>query len=249
MASKFQNRLVGTIILVALGVIVLPGLLDGKKKHYEDEFAAIPLVPKPGDSQEIDAVPPINQPLPIAPPEGAAQAVEIPKDDSASQAANDAGNLPSEPTIVAPPPLQSKPVEVKPVEKKPAEVKPVESKPVEVKPVPVEKKPQEVKPKPEVKPETQPESKPATEEKAPVGQAYVVQLGALKNAAKVNEIVATLRLSGHRAFTVPATPVQGQITRVFVGPDASKQKLQSALPELNSLSGLNGQVKPYGTGR
>ncbi|WP_145538864.1 cell division protein DedD [Yersinia kristensenii] len=249
MASKFQNRLVGTIILVALGVIVLPGLLDGKKKHYEDEFAAIPLVPKPGDSQEIDAVPPISQPLPIAPPEGAAQAVEVPKDDSVSQAANDAGNLPSEPTIVAPPPLQSKPVEVKPVEKKPAEVKPAESKPTEVKPVPVEKKPQEIKPKPEVKPEVQPESKQSAEEKAPVGQAYVVQLGALKNAAKVNEIVATLRLSGHRAFTVPATPVQGQITRVFVGPDASKQKLQSALPELNSLSGLNGQVKPYGTGR
>ncbi|EPS8491983.1 cell division protein DedD [Yersinia enterocolitica] len=239
MASKFQNRLVGTIILVALGVIVLPGLLDGKKKHYEDEFAAIPLVPKPGDSQEIDAVPPVSQPLPIAPPEGAAQAVAVPKDDSASQAANDAGNLPSEPTIVAPPAVQSKPVEVKPVEKKPAEVKPV----------PVEKKPQEVKPKPEVKPQVQPESKPVTEEKAPVGQAYVVQLGALKNAAKVNEIVATLRLSGHRAFTVPATPVQGQITRVYVGPDASKQKLQSALPELNSLSGLNGQVKPYGTGR
>ncbi|HFR4112591.1 TPA: cell division protein DedD [Yersinia enterocolitica] len=244
MASKFQNRLVGTIILVALGVIVLPGLLDGKKKHYEDEFAAIPLVPKPGDSQEIDAVPPVSQPLPIAPPEGAAQAVAVPKDDSASQAANDAGNLSSEPTIVAPPPVQSKPVEVKPVEKKPAEVKSVEAKPVLV-----EKKPQEVKPKPEVKPQVQPESKSVAEEKAPVGQAYVVQLGALKNAAKVNEIVATLRLSGHRAFTVPATPVQGQITRVYVGPDASKQKLQSALPELNSLSGLNGQVKPYGTGR
>ncbi|WP_145515674.1 cell division protein DedD [Yersinia aleksiciae] len=239
MASKFQNRLVGTIILVALGVILLPGLLDGKKKHYEDEFAAIPLVPKPGDSQEIDAVPPVSQPLPIAPPEGAAQAVEVPKDDSASQAANDAGNLPSEPTIVTPPPMQTKPVEVKPVEKKP----------VEIKPMPIEKKPQEVKPKPEVKPEIKPESKPAPEEKAPVGQAYVVQLGALKNAAKVNEVVATLRLSGHRAFTVPATPVQGQITRVFVGPDASKQKLQSALPELNSLSGLNGQVKPYSTGR
>ncbi|WP_145562441.1 cell division protein DedD [Yersinia canariae] len=244
MASKFQNRLAGTIILVALGVIVLPGLLDGKKKHYEDEFAAIPLVPKPGDSQEIDAVPPVSQPLPIAPPEGAAQAVEVPKDDSASQAANDAGNLPSEPTLVVPPPVQSKPVEVKPVEKKP-----VETKPVEPKPIPVEKKSPEVKPKSEVKPEVQPESKPVAEEKAPVGQAYVVQLGALKNAAKVNEIVATLRLSGHRAFTVPATPVQGQITRVYVGPDASKQKLQSALPELNSLSGLNGQVKPYGTGR
>ncbi|CNH81814.1 cell division protein DedD [Yersinia pekkanenii] len=239
MASKFQNRLVGTIILVALGVIVLPGLLDGKKKHYEDEFAAIPLVPKPGDSQEIDAVPPIGQPLPIAPPEGAAQAVEIPKDDSVSQAANDAGNLRSEPTIVAPPPIQNKPVEAKPVEKKP----------VEAKPIPVEKKPQEVKAKPEVKPEVQPQKPAIIEEKAPVGQAYVVQLGALKNTAKVNEIVAMLRLSGHRAFTVPATPVQGQLTRVFVGPDASKQKLQAVLPELNSLSGLEGRIIPYNTAR
>ncbi|WP_145501437.1 cell division protein DedD [Yersinia similis] len=245
MASQFQNRLVGTIILVALGVIVLPGLLDGKKKHYEDEFAAIPLVPKPGDSQEIDVVPPLNQPLPIAPPEGAAQAVGAePSDDSVSQAANDAGNLAVEPTIVAPPPIQSKPVEVKPAVTKPVDVKPIETKPTETKPTetkPAEKKPLEVKPKPE--------TKPPVEEKAPVGQAYVVQLGALKNAAKVNEIVAMLRLSGHRAFTVPATPVQGEITRLYVGPDASKQKLQSALPELNALSGLNGQVKPYITSR
>ncbi|AJJ57744.1 cell division protein DedD [Yersinia pseudotuberculosis] len=245
MASQFQNRLVGTIILVALGVIVLPGLLDGKKKHYEDEFAAIPLVPKPGDSQEIDVVPPLNQPLPITPPEGAAQAVgaEL-NDDSVSQAANDAGNLAVEPTIVAPPPIQSKPVEVKPTVTKPVDVKPTETKPTETKPIetkPAEKKPLEVKPKPEIK--------PPVEEKAPVGQAYVVQLGALKNAAKVNEIVAMLRLSGHRAFTVPATPVQGEITRLYVGPDASKQKLQSALPELNALSGLNGQVKPYTTSR
>ncbi|EAU1012633.1 cell division protein DedD, partial [Salmonella enterica subsp. enterica serovar Enteritidis] len=57
MASKFQNRLVGTIVLVALGVIVLPGLLDGQKKHYQDEFAAIPLVPKPGDRDEPDMMP------------------------------------------------------------------------------------------------------------------------------------------------------------------------------------------------
>lgn len=41
MASKFQNRLVGTIVLVALGVIVLPGLLDGQKKHYQDEFSRL----------------------------------------------------------------------------------------------------------------------------------------------------------------------------------------------------------------
>lgn len=63
MASKFQNRLVGTIVLVALGVIILPGLLDGQKKHYQDEFAAIPLVPKPGDRDEPDMLPAATQAL------------------------------------------------------------------------------------------------------------------------------------------------------------------------------------------
>ncbi|WP_455871989.1 cell division protein DedD [Serratia proteamaculans] len=243
MASKFQNRLVGTVILVALGVIILPGLLDGKKKHYEDEFAAIPLVPKAGDVEENDVVPPVSQPLPAQPPEGAGALVE-------QQAANEAAAQQAvrqptqQPTLVTPP-----------VETRPQPTPPPKPKPVEVKPKPV---PQ---PKPVVKPETRPEPKPEptpvpkpepapvqkpAEEKAPAGQAYVVQLGALKNAAKVNEVVASLRLSGYRAFTVPSTPVQGQITRIYVGPDASKQKLQSSLSALNSISGLSGQVKPYG---
>ncbi|TQI81441.1 DedD protein [Serratia fonticola] len=241
MASKFQNRLVGTVILVALGVIILPGLLDGKKKHYEDEFAAIPLVPKPGDAHETDVIPPANQPLPAQPPEGAGALVEqqAAAEAAAQQAANQAAQQ-QEPKVVAPAPIETKPVQV-------SKPKPVETKPVEVKPKPVP--PPKVEPKPEVKPEPKPEPKPqpkpAVEEKAPAGQAFVVQLGALKNAAKVNEIVASLRLSGYRAYTVPSTPVQGEITRIFVGPDASKQKLQSSLPELNAISGLNGQVKAY----
>lgn len=212
MASKFQNRLVGTVILVAVGVIVLPGLLDGKKKHYKEEFAAIPLVPKPDDQQDTDMVPSVNQSLPAQPPEGAGEAVGG-NSDRPAQPADQGSTMPqdnSQPTVVAPPQMQpSKPVE---------QPKPVEqAKPVEP-------------PKPEA---------------APSGQAYVVQLGALKNAAKVNEIVAQLRLSGYRAYTVPSTPVQGQITRIYVGPDASKAKMQAAVGELKNISGLGGVVKPY----
>lgn len=223
MASKFQNRLVGTVILVALGVIILPGLLDGKKKHYEDEFAAIPLVPKPGDAHEIDVIPPANQALPSVPPEGAGALVEQ-QQATAQQAVNQTIQPRPQSTVIVPPPIETKPVQ------------PAKPKPVEVKPKPVP-------PTPRVEPK--PESKPAVEAKAPVGQAYVVQLGALKNAAKVNEIVASLRLSGHRAYTVPSKPVQGEITRIYVGPDASKQKLQASLAELNEISGLSGQVKAY----
>ncbi|WON75684.1 cell division protein DedD [Serratia sp. UGAL515B_01] len=249
MASKFQNRLVGTVILVALGVIILPGLLDGKKKHYEDEFAAIPLVPKPGDAHETDLISPVNQPLPSQPPEGAGALVqqqanaEATAQQAVNQAAQQRQQQQQSPVVVSPQ-TETKPSQ--PVKPKPAEVKPesVAIKPVEVAPKPVQ--PPKVEPtKPPVKPEPKLEPKPVVEEKAPAGQAYVVQLGALKNAAKVNEIVASLRLSGYRAYTVPSTPVQGEITRIFVGPDVSKQKLQSSLPDLNTISGLSGQIKTY----
>lgn len=107
MASKFQNRLVGTIVLVALGVIVLPGLLDGQKKHYQDEFAAIPLVPKAGDRDEPDMMPAATQALPTQPPEGAAEEVRAgdaaaPSLDPATIAANNTEFEP-EPAPVVPP--------------------------------------------------------------------------------------------------------------------------------------------------
>ncbi|NDL65316.1 cell division protein DedD [Acerihabitans arboris] len=278
MASKFQNRLVGTIIIVALGVIVLPGLLDGKKKHYQDEFAAIPLVPKPGDSDEADASPQANQALPSQPPEGAGAAVEqasqAPDADGSDtpDAPEPAAATPVKPTAPAPrhePPkaAPAKPAAVarqepvkpaaRPEQAKPAPAPRVEpAKPAARPETKTEVKP--VTPRPEAAPETKPVTAPAakptapaaekeTPEQAPQGQAWVVQLGALKNAAKVTEIVGKLRLSGYRVYTVPSVPVAGQITRIFVGPDASKQKLQSSLPEMNQLSGLSGQLRAYQT--
>jgi DedD protein len=267
-ASKFQNRLVGTIIIVALGVIVLPGLLDGKKKHYQDEFAAIPLVPKPGDTDETEVSPQANQALPSQPPEGAGAAVEQANNAPAgeSQSAAPVPDAPEQPAIVvpkpnapaarqeqvkpAPRPAQAKPA-VKPENRQSspaaqtAPAKPIarpESKPAPSaedtapRPVAAAPKPAASAPKPEAQ---------QTTEQAPKGQAWVVQLGALKNAAKVTEITAKLRLSGYRVYTVPSQPVAGQITRIFVGPDASKDKLQGALPEMNQLSGLSGQLRAY----
>ena len=181
MASKFQNRLVGTIVLVALGVIVLPGLLDGQKKHYQDEFAAIPLVPKAGDRDEPDMMPAATQALPTQPPEGAAEEVR----------AGDAAAPSLDPATIAANNTEFEP--------EPAPVAPPKRKPVEP-----------LKPKVEAPPAPKPEPKPVVEEKAaPTGKAYVVQLGALKNADKVNEIVGKLRGAGYRVYTSPSTPVHG----------------------------------------
>ncbi|PDO87537.1 cell division protein DedD [Kosakonia pseudosacchari] len=226
MASKFQNRLMGTIVLVALGVIILPGLLDGQKKHYQDEFAAIPLVPKPGDRDEPDMMPAATQALPAQPPEGAAEEVRAgnaaaPSLDSSRLAVNGGPG----PEVTSPPVEQPKP---KPVEK-----------------------PQ---PKPQAQPPAAREQQTATsdapakaqeDKSAPTGKAYVVQLGALKNADKVNEVVGKLRGAGYRVYTSPTTPVQGKITRILVGPDASRDKLKDSLGELKQISGLSGVVMNY----
>ena len=225
MASKFQNRLVGTIVLVALGVIILPGLLDGQKKHYQDEFAAIPLVPKPGDRDEPDMLPAATQALPSQPPEGAVEEVR----------AGDAAAPSLDPSRI---PVNNNSFDV------------VQEPVVAPKPQP---KPQ---PKPVEKPQPQPQQQVAAqtpppkpqqqaEIPAPTGKAYVVQLGALKNADKVNEIVGKLRASGFKVYTSPSTPVQGKITRILVGPDTSKDKLKGQLGELKQLSGLSGVVMGY----
>lgn len=218
MASKFQNRLMGTIVLVALGVIILPGLLDGQKKHYQDEFAAIPLVPKPGDRDEPDMMPAATQALPAQPPEGAAE--EVQAGDAAAPSLDTAGRSASAPEIT--PSAPPKPVDQPKPTEKPQPKKPVEQTAT-----------------------TPPANPPVADKSSPTGKAWVVQLGALKNADKVNEIVGKLRSAGYHVYTSPTTPVPGKITRILVGPDASKDKLKGSLDELKQISGLNGVVMNY----
>ena len=226
MASKFQNRLVGTIVLVALGVIVLPGLLDGQKKHYQDEFAAIPLVSKAGDRDEPDMLPAATQALPAQPPEGAAEEVR----------AGDAAAPTLDPTRLAA--NNGADIDQIPVQPDPPKPKPADK--------PQPKPPRDKASEQLAAASETPPAKPVAEDKpAPTGKAYVVQLGALKNADKVSEIVSKLRGAGYRVYTSPSTPVQGKITRILVGPDASKDKLKGSLGELNQLSGLNGVVMNY----
>ncbi|EMF4708738.1 cell division protein DedD [Providencia stuartii] len=214
MASKFQNRLVGAIVLIAAGVIVLPALLDGDKKYNENEFAAIPIIPKPGDEQDIEAIAPLAQ----NPASG--QASEAMLSEAISEQKQEEQQRQREQQAAAN----------------------SASQPQEVPNIPAEA-PKQVEPKPEPKPTPKPEPKP--EVQAPQGKAFVVQLGALKNAAKVEEIVAKLRLSGYQVYTVPSRPVNGQLTRIFVGPEASRQLLEGALPELRSITGLQGEIRAF----
>ncbi|HEK3012576.1 TPA: cell division protein DedD [Proteus mirabilis] len=210
MASKFQNRLVGAVVLVAVGVIFLPTLFDGDKKYNEDQFASIPLVPKPGDEQDIESIAPIEQTTtPSTPSEGASEAMiseavtGVEQPQVSTPEVSEPQVAPSTP-VVEPPKVVNSPVEP---------------------------------------PTTPPPAVPETT--APKGEAWVVQLGALKNAAKVEEIIAKMHLSGYPVYTVPARPVSGKVTRIYIGPNASKAELQAMLPRLKELTGLQGEVRAY----
>ncbi|WP_193016188.1 cell division protein DedD [Proteus sp. FME41] len=216
MASKFQNRLVGAVVLVAVGVIFLPALLDGDKKYNEDQFASIPLVPKPGDEQEIESIAPIEQTrTPSTPSEGASEAM---LSEAVTGVEQPVATTPEPPVVV----------------------------PVTPSPQPTSRPTPEPTPvTPTVVPPVQPPAPPAQETKPPKGEAWVVQLGALKNAAKVEEIIAKMHFSGYPVYTVPARPVTGQMTRIYIGPSASKSELQAILPHLKELTGLQGEVRAY----
>ncbi|MEK6169963.1 SPOR domain-containing protein [Vibrio cholerae] len=92
MASKFQSRLVGTIVLVAIGVIVLPDVLDGKKTHFKEEIASVPIKPQPeGEVEKFEVLDPVQDD--IALPEAPVSVTQTCQDNQASVA-------PVTPTVV-----------------------------------------------------------------------------------------------------------------------------------------------------
>lgn len=293
MASKFQNRMAGTIILVAIGVIILPGLLDGKKKHYKEEFAAIPLVPKPGDQQEADLVPPVTQPLsgtPASKPissvpgittaaQGGAASADEQSDSESSGAsvANNGANTAAAPSASAAA-AQKAAAERAAAQQKQQQADAARARQQQLAQqrqaerqaraeqqasdaAAAKAKAQQQREERERQRALQalndnistPASQPAAatrqptpaRQDAPTGEAWVIQLGALRNAARVSEIVSQLRAAGFRAYSLPSQPVQGQINRILVGPDSSKSALQGQVAELKSKTGLSGVVRPY----
>ncbi|MCL1077710.1 SPOR domain-containing protein [Parashewanella spongiae] len=174
MSNQFQNRLVGTIVVVALGVIFLPDMLDGKKPRQEENFSEIPL--RPAFSGDINK----NNSEVIG-------AIELPQPETVDS---------TQP--------ESSTTEV------------VNSEPVKTK---------------------------STPKKIEVG--FTLQLGSFKNAANVNALVKKLRKSGFPAYTLPKIPVDKELTKVFVGPNVSKEKLIAIQAQVLKQTGLKGRVITY----
>lgn len=176
MASKFQSRLVGTIILVAIGVIVLPDLLDGKKIHYQEDVASIPLRPElDSDIERFEILDPIED-----------QVV-----------------LPDSPVTVTESPTA----------------------------IPKEASHQTVTTT----------TRPVIEKNDYQDSAWIIQLMALRNAENAKNVVADLQRRGYQAHTKQ----ENDFTRVIIGPDVSKSKLENQLVELEKITGAKGQLLKF----
>lgn len=252
MSSQFHNRLVGTVVLVALGVIFLPDILDGKKDRQEEQFSEIPLRPTVIEQQKAD-----DDMFEVLSAEDAAalNGTEV----ALAEMPVNADNEKSVATPVIEVAKQDVKKDVKPDVKK-AEPKP-ETKPeakkeppkATVKTEPAKKadaKATTVAKAEKPKAET-PKASAAKEDAVKVvsrdslKSGFTLQLGSFNNATNVKALVAQLRKSGFKAYTIPENPKDGVLTKVFVGPDVSEAKLKKVQVEVENLTRLKGWIVPF----
>ncbi|CAM2743775.1 SPOR domain-containing protein [Vibrio mytili] len=196
MASKFQSRLVGTIILVAVGVIVLPDVLDGQKLHYKEEFASIPIKPElDSEVENFEILDPVEDDISL--PESPVEAV-VHESEEPSAVASMNERIPE-------PESPSRPKHV------------TQPEPVEVVTRQVEEKNQYE------------------------DSGWIIQLMALKNHENAEALVADLQKRGYQAHTKR----ENDFTRVIVGPDVSKSKLERQVQELQKITGSKGQLLKF----
>lgn len=203
MSSTLQNRLVGTIIVVALVVILVPEFLDGEKRINKQEFENVPPVAElvqvqsteRFDSSEVEQE--LNQPvelvndLPVDDdiPENAAQTASAPNTNSSEI------NETNESTI-----------------------------------------------------EDLEEQVPSEDDLSDIvikDSGWVVQLGSFKHEKNVKELLNTLNNAGYRAYSRPVMTSVGELTKVFVGPELDKNKLELALPHLTEITKLKGKITAF----
>ncbi|MCU8091539.1 SPOR domain-containing protein [Shewanella sp. SM20] len=252
MSSQFHNRLVGTVVLVALGVIFLPDILDGKKDRQEEQFSEIPLRPTVIEQQKAD-----DDMFEVLSAEDAAalNGTEV----ALAEMPVNADNEKSAVAPVIEVAKQDVKKDVKPDVKK-AEPKP-ETKPeakkeppkATVKTEPAKKadaKATTVAKAEKPKAET-PKASAAKEDAVKVvsrdslKSGFTLQLGSFNNATNVKALVAQLRKSGFKAYTIPENPKDGVLTKVFVGPDVSEVKLKKVQVEVENLTRLKGWIVPF----
>lgn len=240
--KRARRRLIGAIVLVTLVIVLLPMFLDSEPRPLNQEIS----IQIPAQSTEFSSRV-AALPKPAAPDSANAGAESKEPSAPKAEAAEPEKKVPNgEPTRTE----VDRPRAPEPARRAEAENRARDERTTRAeapaKPAPKpETKPQ---PKPEAKSEAKPQPKPAADaprEKESGGEGFIVQVAALTDADKAKLLKGRISESGMRAYTEVVKTARGEVTRVRVGPYASKEAAQKAADELKKL-GLSGVVAPRG---
>ncbi|MDT0594586.1 SPOR domain-containing protein [Glaciecola petra] len=241
MSSTLQNRLIGTIIVVALIVILLPELLDGEKRTNLQEFVNVPPAADKIevasdsntniDTQAIEAE--VSLPVEIV--------NETAVDENDEQVNNLAQNsdsdivtvdIDSDNTSIS---AKGDSTNADPENENTNESIDKEADTTSNGATTVN-----------VSQASQPEvAKIDTNTAKKSEAAWVIQLGSFRHEKNVRELIKTLKQAGYRAFSQPITTSAGELNKVFVGPELDRESLEQALPHLNELTKLKGKITAF----
>jgi len=217
-SSALQNRLVGTAIVVAIAVIFLPDLLDGKQESKRNLFVELPQKP---------TMKTVKSPAPFDTgkvKEAATRKVEVISEQALDD--NPSANLSAE----IKPESRTKDVQVTDMYQ--------EEKSASVEDAVVTDKTKT----------SSLEQQTVVEQDMDLllaSAGWVVQLGSFRHQKNVQELLNRLDKAGYRAFSRPVKTNSGILTKVFVGPDLQKSNLENALSHLKELTQLQGRVTPF----
>lgn len=240
--------MIGAAVVVTLLVIFLPMLLEEEEEtlhSVSERETAIP--PRPDFDQGYDAS--VLSP-PVEPSVSTFPEYKDPMQE---------GSPP--PQEFLPPEFFETPATTKP-ERVPAsdlvpseETSPVtKPKPApEAAPTPRPKTPPAVKPKPTPKPRAPSPAKPkrapkvasAPAQPSPDPSAWVIQIASLREYARAEKLVQTLRVKGFPAFIQEAWVKQKRRYRVCIGPELKHKDIKSVAAELRRKMGRKGQIRRY----
>jgi DedD protein len=214
MERQLKERIVGAIVIVALGIIVIPWLLDGPAQSPRPVERALELPPaeQPGRTYTIpldpSAGPPVavdSGPAPAAPRPGAGAIQRPAREPAAAE-------------------LQPQPAPAEP----PARVAP--------QPVP--------QPAPQATPRSAPQPAPSPAvTPAPAGDGpWTVQVGSFSQQQNAEGLQRQLRSQGFEAFVSRIATDAGSMYRVRVGPVPDRQSADELLARVRAAGHTGARV-------
>lgn len=218
MTSALQNRLVGTIIVVALVVILVPEFLDGEKRTNQQSFVDVPPVLEVVDIEEANEIDlsgveqAVNQPIELVDE----QAVDdVPATINTTNNTQNSSEDVTSNDEADPGVLMSNATENDIQDSDNSDAGNIVTQTI-----------------------TEAENKAAK-------AGWVVQLGSFRHDKNVQALLKTLNDAGYRAYSTPVMTSAGKLNKVFVGPELDKNVLEQALPRLQEITQLKGKITAF----